>query len=154
MRFRALPPGYSLAQMRFNIYPIMGRIRRLCRWRMLIAAFFPLLPITAVVGCAGQETKVESYESLPGPAQNRVKAVVDSYISCSVNVALKLDKGRRNVGRLAWTASESCPNEKRDIVRTMVKQGASHDAAFAHASNSQVRATAMAITAIQNRRAR
>jgi len=153
MRFRAFPPGYSLAQMRFNIDAMIERIRPLCRWRMLIAAFFSLLT-TTVVGCTEQRTKVESYESLSESAQNRVEAAVDGYIACSVNVALKLDKGRRNVGRLAWTASESCPNEKSDIVQTMVEQGASHDAAFAHASDSQVRATAIAITAIQNRRAR
>ena len=140
--------------MRFNKDPMIRKIRRVCRWRILIAAFFPLLATTAVVGCTGQQTKIGSYESLPESAQNRVQATVDSYISCSVDVALKLDKGRRNVGRLAWTASESCPNEKADIVRTMVEQGASHDAAFAHASDSQVQATAIAITIIQNRRAR
>ena len=140
--------------MRFNKDPMIRKIRRVCRWRILIAAFFPLLATTAVVGCTGQQTKIESYESLPKSAQNRVQAAVDSYISCSVDVALILDKGRRNVGRLAWTASESCPNEKADIVRTMVKQGASHDAAFAHASDSQVQATAIAITIIQNGRVR
>ena len=154
MCFRTCQPGYSLTQMRFNKDPMIRKIRRVCRWRILVAAFFPLLTTAAVVGCTEQQTKIESYESLPESAQNRVQAAVDSYISCSVDIALKLDKGRRNVGRLAWTASESCPNKKRDIVRTMVKQGASHDAAFAHASNSQVRATTMAITAIQNRRAR
>ena len=154
MCFRTFQPGYSLAQMHFNKDPMIRKIRRVCRWRILIAAFFPLLTTTAVVGCTGQQTKIESYESLPESAQNRVQAAVDSYISCSVDVALILDKGRRNVGRLAWTASESCPNEKADIVRTMVKQGASHDAAFVHASDSQVQATAIAITVIQNRRAR
>ena len=154
MCFRTCQPGYSLTQMRFNKDPMIRKIRRVCRRRILIAAFFPLLTTTAVVGCTGQQTKIESYESLPESAQNRVQAAVDSYISCSVDVALILDKGRRNVGRLAWTASESCPNEKADIVRTMVKQGASHDAAFVHASDSQVQATAIAITVIQNRRAR
>ena len=154
MCFRTCQPGYSLTQMRFNKDPMIRKIRRVCRWRILVAAFFPLLTTTAVVGCAEQQTKIESYESLPESAQNRVQAAVDSYISCSVDVALILDKGRRNVGRLAWTASESCPNENADIALTMVEQGASHDAAFAHASDSQVQATAIAITIIQNGRVR
>ena len=95
---------------------------------------------------------MNSYELLTESAKNRVQIAVERYVTCSVNAALKLDKGRRNAGRLAWTASESCRNEKADIIRTMVEQGASSEAAFSYASDSQVQATAMGITAIQSRR--
>ena len=110
----------------------------------------------ALVGCTGSpngvDSVVDSYELLPDLAKNRIQIDVESYVTCSVNAALKLDKGGRNAGRLAWTATESCPNEKADIIRTMVEQGASTEAAFSYASDSQVQATAVAITAIQNRR--
>ena len=123
------------------------------RWTGLTASIL-LTATVIVVGCTGKQTKVDSYESLPENARHRVHATVERYIECSVNMALKIDKGRRHLGRLAWTASEACVNEKDDILRLMIKQGANYNAAHAHASDSQVEATAAAITAMQSQRAR
>ena len=123
------------------------------RWTGLTASI--LLTATVIMmGCTGKQTKVDSYESLSEDARHRVHAAVERYIECSVDMALKIDKGRRHLGRLAWTASEACVDEKDDIFRLMIKQGANYNAAHAHASDSQVEATAAAITAMQSRRAR
>ena len=123
------------------------------RWIGLTASIL-LTAIVTAMGCTAKPSKVDSYESLPEDARHRVQATVERYIECSVDIALKIDKGRRHLGRLAWTASEACVDEKDDIFRLMIKQGANYDAAHAHASDSQVQATAAAITAMQSRRAR
>ena len=99
-------------------------------WPLVLIALFPVLAASTLFGCTGSPDSVDSYEALSESARNRVQITVDRYITCSVNVALKLDKGRRNAGRIAWTASESCPRKKADIIRTMVEQGASTEAAF------------------------
>ena len=133
----------------FSMAPNPGYFRR----RPLgLIALLPLIAACILVGCTRSPNSVDSFELLSESAKNRVQIAVDRYVTCSVDIALKLDKGRRNAGRLAWTASESCPNKKADIIRTMVEQGASAEAAFSYASDRQVQATAMGITAIQSRR--
>ena len=143
---------YSLASKRRGIYRAVPKTQYLRFWPLRLIALFPVLATSALIGCTGSPNSVDSYEALSESAKNRVQVDVDRYIACSVKVALKLDKGRKNAGRIAWTASEACPNEKADIIRTMVEQGASTEAAFSYASDSQVQATAMGITAIQSRR--
>ena len=132
---------------------MVGIERLFYRWTGLTAGILLTATVT-VMGCTGKQATVDSYESLPEDARHRVQSSVERYIECSVNMALKIDKGRRHLGRLAWTASEACVDEKDDIFRLMIKQGANYDAAHTHASDSQVQATAAAITAMQNRRAR
>lgn len=143
---------HSLVSKGRSTCPAMVKTLYLRFWPLRLIALLPALAASALIGCTGPSDKVGSYEALPESAKNRVQISVDRYITCSVNAALKLDNGRRNAGRLAWTASESCPNQKADIIRTMVEQGASTEAAFSYASDSQVQATAMGITAIQSRR--
>ena len=132
---------------------MVGIERHFYQWMGLTASIL-LTATVAVMGCTGKQAKVDSYEALSEDARHRVQATVERYIECSVNMALKIDKGRRHLGRLAWTASEACVDENDDIFRLMIKQGANHAAAHTHASDSQVQATAAAITAMQNRRAR
>mgnify|MGYP003310651624 CR=1 FL=1 len=146
---------YSLVSKGLGTYLTMTKTGYLRFWPLRVIALFPALVTSALIGCAGTPNSVNSvnsYALLTDPAKNRVQIAVERYVTCSVNAALKLDKGRRHAGRLAWTASESCRNEKADIIRTMVEQGASSEAAFSYASDSQVQATAMGITAIQSRR--
>ena len=111
-----------------------------------------LLVSQLLFACAGEKPKIESYDSLTQVSQTRVQIAVLRYVECSVQAVLILDKGRRQIGRLAWTASEACSTEKNNIIRTMVREGTSNAAAFSYASDMQVQATAAAITAAQNRR--
>ena len=146
---------HSLVSRGLGTYLTMTKTGCLRFWPLRLIPLFPALIASTLIGCAGSPNSVNSvnsYELLTESAKNRVQIAVEGYVTCSVNAALKLDKGRRNAGRLAWTASESCRNEKADIIRTMVEQGASSEAAFSYASDSQVQATAMGITAIQSRR--
>ena len=111
-----------------------------------------LLVSQLLFGCAREKPKIESYDSLTQVSQTRVQTAVLRYVECSIRAVLILDKGRRHIGRLAWTASESCIAEKNNVVRTMVGEGTSNEAAFSYASDMQVQATAAAITAAQNKR--
>ena len=111
-----------------------------------------LLISQLLFGCAREKPKIESYDSLTQISQTRVQTAVFRYVECSIRAVLILDKGRRHIGRLAWTASESCVIEKNNILRTMVEEGTSNAAAFSYASDMQVQATAAAITAAQNKR--
>ena len=111
-----------------------------------------LLVMTLVLGCARNQVRMESYEALPTSSQNRVQTAVQQYIQCSIQKVLELDDGQRHVGRLAWTASESCVLNKNKIIHAMVQGGTTNEAAFSYASDMQVKATAAAITAAQNKR--
>ena len=111
-----------------------------------------LLVSQLLFGCGREKPKIESYDSLTQASQTRVQTTVLRYVECSVRAVLILDKGRRHIGRLAWTASESCIAEKNNVIRTMVSEGTSNEAAFSYASDMQVQATAAAITAAQNKR--
>ena len=111
-----------------------------------------LLISQLLFGCAREKPKLESYDSLTQVSQTRVQTTVLRYVKCSIRAILILDKGRRHIGRLAWTASESCAAEKNNIIRTMVGEGTSNATAFSYASDMQVQATAAAITAAQNKR--
>ena len=122
------------------------------RHQRVAKAIIFLLVSQLIFGCTREKPKIESYDSLTQVSQTRVQIAVLRYVECSVRAVLILDKGRRHIGRLAWTASESCSTEKNNIIRALVEEGTSNATAFSYASDMQVQATAAAITAAQNKR--
>ena len=106
------------------------------------------------VSCTPTHKKLESYNSLTESSQRLVQKAVAAYVQCAVQKMLKLDKGKRHVGHLAWTASEACSEEKNNIVHIMVLEGTTNATAFSYANDTQVRAAAAAIEDAQKRRSR
>ena len=106
----------------------------------------------ALAGCSTNEPPVESYGELTPDLQVDIERAVQKYIRCSVATSLTIDDGLRHVGRLAWTATELCEAKKLAIIQSMSESGASYEASLLYSSDSQVRATAAGIDAIQKAR--
>ena len=115
----------------------------------LLTVLAPLV----LTGCSSRDSSVDSHEELAPHSQAGVEQSVQKYIQCTIATSIQIDDGERHAGRLAWTASELCEAEKLLVIQTMSESGATHQAALIHASDSQVRATAAGIDAIQNSRA-
>lgn len=115
-------------------------------WAVVIAA-------VALAGCDAKNSPVESYGKLPPNLQVEIERAVQEYIRCSVATSLNIDDGLRHAGRLAWTATELCEAKKLAVIQRMSEGGASYEASLRYSSDSQVRATAAGIDAIQKARA-
>ena len=114
--------------------------------------FLPILAVTQVLGCTNDSPSVSSLETLDPAAQTRVEEAVQNYIRCSVATSIKIDDGKRHVGRLAWTATEMCESKRILLIQKMSQAGVTYDTAIKKASDSQVRATAAGIKAVQTTR--
>mgnify|MGYP004255361257 CR=1 FL=1 len=114
-------------------------------WSALIASIF-------LAGCSAKEPPVESYGELSPNLQVEIDRAVQEYIRCSVATSLTIDDGLRHAGRLAWTATELCEAKKLAVIQRMSEGGASYEASIRYSSDSQVRATAAGIDAIQKAR--
>ena len=114
--------------------------------------FLPIIAVTQVLGCTNDSPSVSSLETLDPVAQTGVEEAVQTYIRCSVATSIKIDDGKRHVGRLAWTATEMCESKKILLVQKMSQAGLTYDTAIKKASDSQVHATAAGIEAIQTTR--
>jgi hypothetical protein len=116
---------------------------------------FWLVAITSIflAGCSTDEPPVGSYEELSDNSQVEVERAVQAYIRCAVAKSVTIDDGRRHPGRLAWTATELCEEKKSGVIQRMSEGGASYEASLTYSSDSQVRATAAGIDAIQKARA-
>ena len=114
--------------------------------------FLPILAVTQVVGCTNDSPSVSSLETLGPVAQTDIEETVQNYIRCSVATSIKIDDGKRHVGRLAWTATEMCESKKILLIQKMSQAGVPYDTAVKKASDSQVQAAAEGIKAIQKTR--
>ena len=114
--------------------------------------FLPIIAVTQVLGCTNDSPSVSSLEALDPVVQTQVEEAVQNYIRCAVETSIKIDDGKRKVGRLAWTATEMCESKKILLIQKMSQAGVSYDTAVKNASDSQVQATAAGIEAIQTTR--
>ena len=114
--------------------------------------FLPILVITQVLGCTNDSPSVRSLEALDPVVQANVEEAVRNYIRCSVATSIKIDDGKRHVGRLAWTATEICESKKILLIQKMSQAGIAYDTAVENASDSQVQAAAAGIEALQTTR--
>ena len=114
-------------------------------WLVVIASI-------SLAGCSAKEPPAESYEALTPNLQVEIERTVQEYIRCSVATSLTIDDGLRHAGRLAWTATELCEAKKLAVIQRMSEGGASYEASIRYSSDSQVRATAAGIDAIQKAR--
>ena len=127
------------------MFQINIRAKQHLFWSIVIASI-------SLAGCSAKESPVGSYEELTPNLQAEIERAVQEYIRCSVATSLTIDDGLRHTGRLAWTATELCETQKLAIVQRMSESGATHEASLLYSSDSQVRATAAGIDAIQKAR--
>ena len=114
-------------------------------WSAVIASIL-------LAGCSAKDPPAQSYGELTPNLQVEIEKAIQEYIRCSVATSLAIDDGIRHAGRLAWTATELCEVKKLAVIQRMSEGGASYEASLIYSSDSQVRATAAGIDAIQKAR--
>ncbi|MDP6351861.1 MAG: hypothetical protein QF926_13430 [Alphaproteobacteria bacterium] len=108
----------------------------------------------AAVGCGSARVPIADYAELTGADKAHVDAAIEKFRACALERARLLDRGRRRVNRLAWSATEHCIYSADDIARSLVEVGATLEYGLGFADDQRVAVAAYVMEVLQrNRRA-